>query len=361
MTPIVHAGFEERIELGIITVPSGILVMTDMGYLGSWSGSASPSRVPDQITDPELRASIAAAQDYRLVGRDAEAAARVVDLQSLTYVYDIPRHGVPAIMARYEEAIKEHGFDARLEREPSRVPHRERARRAAAAGGADFIIDGVWSVAVGGIPTARPLPVVGHRRDYGEGVGPRWSEVKIEIEQDQISNNRARLGLMGVDWARIIAIDLEALGSWVHERSLDGLADVAYWGRDASAAHAAFGGNELEDRTTGWSNLPEAEALELAVRIEQWQRAPNHKLVVDYRPHSHHYQVTQQIGPGGEFGVGWIEVGGASVVAFHTSWGDGVYPVYRTGTSDRPSGLQIELGDEARRQRMHKLTRPGEP
>ena len=353
-----HAGFEELIELGVITVPSGILVMTDMGYLGSWSGSASPSRVPDQITDPELRASIAAAQDFRLVGRDAEPAARVVDLQSLTYLYDIPRHGVPTIVARYEEAIKKHGFDATLEPEPSRVPHRERARRAAAAGGGDFIIDGVSSVAVGGIPTTRPLQVLGRRHDYGEGVGPRWSDVTIEIGEDQTSNSRARLGLIGVDWARIIVIDVEALGYWVHERSLDGLADVAYWGRDASAARAAFGGDELEDRTTGWSNLPEAEALELAVRIEQWHRGPNRKLVVDYRPHSHDYQVMQQIRRGAEFGVGSIEVGRARAVAFHTSWGDGVYPVYRIGTSDRPSSLHLELGDEARRLRIQKLTRP---
>src|SRR5262249_37789847 len=243
-----------------------------MGYLGSWSGSAPPAHVPDQITDPGLRASVAAAQDFRLVGRDAERAARAVDLQSLTYAYDIPRHGVPTIVARYEDAIKKHGFDARLEPRASQFPHRERARRAAAVGGADFIIDGVWSVAVGGLPTDRPLKVIGRPHDYGEGVGPRWSEVSLEV--DGASKEINRVGLVGVDWARMILIDADALGSWVHERSLDGLADVAYWGRDAANARAAFGGKELEDRTLGWADLPESEAVEIAVRIERWRQEP---------------------------------------------------------------------------------------
>jgi len=219
----VGAGFDEPIELGVVTVPSGIVVVTDMGYPGSWSGSAPPSHVPDQITDPDLRASIAAAQDFRLVGRDAEAAAKEVGLQSLTYVYDIPRLGVATIAARYEEAIKRHGFDAKLEPESSRISHRERARRAAAAGGADFIIDGVWSVAVGGLPNSGPLKVLGRRHDYGEGVGPRWSDITIALAEDQTSISRARLGIVGVDWARMIAIDVDALGSWytsVHSTDL---------------------------------------------------------------------------------------------------------------------------------------------
>ena len=130
-----HQGDQDRVDLGEVTVPSGTLIVTDMGYLGTWSGSNPPAHVPEQITDPVLRESIAAAQDFRVVGPDAEAAARALNLQSLTFVYDIPRHGVPSVSARFESAIKEHGLDARLEPEASRVPHRERARRAAAPEG----------------------------------------------------------------------------------------------------------------------------------------------------------------------------------------------------------------------------------
>lgn len=349
-----NRGDHEPINLGEITLPSGTLVVTDMGYLGSWSGSAPPSHVPDQITDPELRANIAAAQDFRLVGPDAEFAARAVDLQSLTYVYDIPRHGVSTIVDRYKEAIDKHRLDAKFESEVQRVPHRERARRAAAAGGADFIIDGVWSVAVGDLPTDRPMKVTGRRRDYGEGVGPRWSDVTVEIGESQ-GPSETLIGQVGVDWARIILIDADALRSWVHDTSLDGLADVAYWGRDISHARAAFGGNDLEDRTIGWENLPEADAQDLAVRIEKWRHSPDRRLMVDYRPHSHHYQVMRQIRRGDEFGMGTIELGGALAVAFHTSWGDGIFPVFRDGSSQQMDAIRIQLGDEDRRQRTQAL------
>lgn len=251
-------GDQDRVDLGEVTVPSGTLIVTDMGYLGTWSGSNPPAHVPGQITDPVLRESIAAAQDFRVVGPDAEAAARALNLQSLTFVYDIPRHGVPSVSARFESAIKikEHGFDARLEPEASRVPHRERARRAAAAGGADFLIDGVWSVAIGNLPTDRPLKVTAVRQEYGEGVGPRWSDITTDVDSRPDTNSR--VGLVGVDWARMIVIDADALESWVHERSLDGLADVAFWGRDVERAREVFGGDDLEGRTVGWTNLPES-------------------------------------------------------------------------------------------------------
>lgn len=345
----------EPINLGEITLPSGTLVVTDMGYLASWSGQAPPSHVPDQITDPVLRANIAAAQDFRLVGPDAEAAARAVDLQSLTYVYDIPRHGVSTIVARFQEAIDKNRFDARFESEVQRVPHRERARRAAAAGGADFLIDGVWTVAVGDLPTAKPMKVMGRRLDYGEGVGPRWSDITLEIAESQGSGESTLIGQVGVDWARIILIDADALGSWIHDDSLDGLADVAYWGRDVAQARAAFGGNDLEDRTVGWESLPEADAQDLAVRIERWRQGPDRRLMVDYRPHSHHYQLMHQIRRGDEFGVGTIDVGGARAVAFHTSWGDGIFPVFRDGSAGNARAIRIQLGDEDRRRRTQKL------
>lgn len=77
--------------------------------------------------------------------------------------------------------------------------------------------------------------------------------------------------------------------------------------------------------------------------------------MVDFRPHSRHYQLMQQIRRGDEFGVGTIEVGGARTIAFHTSWGDGVFPVFRLGAADRPTGLRIQLGDQERARRTREV------
>ena len=346
---------DEEVELGYVTVPSGTLVITDMGYLGSWSGSRPPSSVPPEITDPDLRASVVAAQDFRVVGRDAESAARAIDLQSLTFLYDIPRHGVATMLARFKETVDRHGFDARLEAEHTRVSHRERARRAAAAGGADFTVDGVWSVAIGHLPEDRPLKVVGHKHDYGTGVGERWVDVTVVVAGGLEASARRRVGQIGVDWARIILIDADALGFWVHEDALDGRADVAYWGRDVDLARVSLGGDRLEDGTFGWKDQPAAEALVIATRAERWRSDSNRRLMVDYRPHSHHHEVMEQIRRGNEFGVGAIDIGGARAVAFHTSWGDGVFPVFREGTDRQVTAVRVVLGDDDRKQRTQAV------
>ncbi len=65
-----------------------MLVVADMGYLDMWSGGEEPQS--PHVDDPDLQAKMSAAKDLRIVGPDAEAAARVFDRQSLTYLYDIP-------------------------------------------------------------------------------------------------------------------------------------------------------------------------------------------------------------------------------------------------------------------------------
>ena len=59
------------------------------------------------------------------------------------------------------------------------------------------------------------------------------------------------------------------------------------------------------------------------------------KLMVDFRPHSHHWQVMRQV-RASETGSGTVEVGGARILFAQTSWGDGFFPVYadRDATGD---------------------------
>ncbi len=115
---------------------------------------------------------------------DAQAAARTLGLQSFAWLYDVPAHGLGEIGRRFQAVADEHGLAAELVEEPVRVPHRVRAQRVADHGGGDFIVDGVWTVAVpvaaqGALPVTRDRaglrrcrgPAVGDRRDPDPG-GP---------------------------------------------------------------------------------------------------------------------------------------------------------------------------------------------
>jgi len=51
-----------------------------------------------------------------------------------------------------------------------------------------------------------------------------------------------------------------------------GLADLAYWGRHADAAHAVFGGEVLASpgRPRGWLDLPAGQARALGAALAAW-------------------------------------------------------------------------------------------
>ena len=84
-----------------------------------------------------------------------------------------------------------------------------------------------------------------------------------------------------------------------------------------------------------------ADAAELAIKVDEWRERNKRGLAVDLRPHSHHYYVMRQVRPSDtESGV--IEVGGADVMGFMTTWGDGVFDVeLDTDAGGRPVTLRI--------------------
>ncbi|MFE5192038.1 hypothetical protein [Streptomyces sp. NPDC056628] len=70
--------------------------------------------------------------------------------------------------------------------------------------------------------------------------------------------------------------DALALDSWTGEGhpSTDGLADVAYWGGHAQAAHRQFGGDLIPQHGThvrGWLDLPLQDANKLGDALNDWQ------------------------------------------------------------------------------------------
>ena len=306
--------------LGTVTTPSGALVIGDMGAFELWSGDRPPV-APDWLVQESPMWATAA--DWVFVGPDAGRAAERYGRQALTYLYEIPgEFDVPAHVA---QVLGEQNLDFTVEREATRIPHRVRAERAAAAGGAEFIVYGMPFVAVGGLPADGEFRVYAPPHPSEPG---RLESIQLVVDANGKPSGWRTVGFVGVDWGRLAFIDADALGKWVHNESLDGLADLAYWGRDADAVREAFGGEPLPEGPTafGWMNRPIPEVEEKANAVAAWKREHEAKFAMDFRPHSHHYQVMEQVRRT-QPGSGGVSVGGAKMLGFMTSWGDGAFDV----------------------------------
>jgi hypothetical protein len=326
--------------LGEITCPSGHLVVADGGYLGAWSGERSPAEIDPVllgVDDPKLIREITGSADFDLVGPDAEAAAAAYGRQAGVALYDIPGSHVDDLPRQFAEFCREQGFDARAEPCPDRVPHRERVRR---RGDGEFVVFGVPVVAVGGVPADRPLAV------EATEVGTSLRDISVRAGDEPVSRSEL-LGHVGVDWARLAFADADALGSWKHLKPVDGLADVAFWGRDAQEAAVAHDAGELsEDGVYGWADLGLEEAISCYETVETWQVANDRRLKLDFRPHSHHWQVMRDV-RSSPLEAGVIEVGGAQILFAMTRWGDGFYPTYADYAGDRLVAVRTVLDGSA--------------
>lgn len=137
-----------------------------------------------------------------------------------------------------------------------------------------------------------------------------------------------KIGWVGVDYARLLIADVDALGSWKHDECLDGLADFVFWGADTDQVARALDAPRLESDGFGWCDVPEAVAQERGLLVEEHRDNRALKVATDYRPHSHHWRV---MGPTRKSSSesGMTEIDGLTVCNFMTTWGDGVFDVYR--------------------------------
>ncbi len=347
-----------HIRLGDLTCPSGDLVVIDGGYLGLWSGDSSPAGVDLDllgVEDATTAADIRDAVDFEIAGPDAQAAAaflaRVLPDQSL---YDVPASATAAFAEAFAGICRDNGLDAAL-RATDRVPHRERARRAAApvagvSAGA-FQAFGIPAVALGGLPTDRPRWVLATAESDDELTDGWWSAISLVLSEASVASSTV-VGTVGVDWARLAFADAQALGAWQHDSPIDGLADVAFWGRSQEEAALANDAPLLttpgDAGTYGWSDLPVATAVTKAQAVLSWvEEQPDRKLMVDFRPHSDHWRVMREV-RSSRTNSGTVEVGGARILFTMTGRGDGFFPVY----ADRDAAgalvaLRVVLAEQA--------------
>ncbi|MGW6013550.1 hypothetical protein [Streptomyces sp. NPDC055210] len=324
--------------LGEITCPSGQLVIVDGGHLGMWSGEGSPALVDPGafgVQEPAVAADVGAATDFLITGPDADTAAHSFGRQPGRTLHDIPASGAAHLVELFGAHCREQGLDAALEARAERVPHRERVRRCAERGGGSFLMNGVPVVALGGLPGDRPLPVLATDSGIVIPVDPSPAVAAVKSLE---------LGEIRVDWARLFFGDADALSAWRHDDPVDGLADLAFWGAAEADAADEFAAPDLggpgEKGVKGWTGLPVPDAMRLATALFDWKDAdPRRRLMVDFRPHSHHWQIMRAV-RASPLDSGTVQVGGAQMLCAMTGQGDGWFPV----TADlSPTGHLVSI------------------
>ncbi len=193
------------------------------------------------------------------------------------------------------------------------------------------------------VPADRALTVTGTRVARGR-FAECWEHVSIDLGHGDIYNTR-KLGEAGVDFARLVCMDHAALDHWQHDDSLDGLADVVFWGRDEVLLANALRAPRTKEGY-GWIDLSVADA-EAKVFEAEILKADNQWLLnVDFRPHSHHFQAlaAARANPSG---AGTLALADTQMLLFFTSWGDGVFPIYLDlDHEDKPVRIRIQLATE---------------
>lgn len=341
--------------LGQVTVPSGLLLVVDTGLLKFWRHDGPPVMLEGQLPD-DVVAAANAAVDFRIVGPDAERAGKAFGRQwNPRFVFDIPPMGVDDTQKSFAACVRKDRLNAKLEKTKQRISHRQRVDEALAYGGAAGVVQfhGLCAIAAQA-PADRALTVLGQRMPKGPDES-RWRSVWLECLPRGKSSRSELVGHVAVDEARLMFADVDALGHWQHEEPIDGKADFVFWGRDAHKAAKTQKAEDLGDDAFGWVDLPVLEIVKRGTAVEELRDQRDYQFATDFRPHSHHYQVMEQV-RATPTESGTIEVGGARVCTFMTTWGDGYYPVYRdVDAQGRLVRVRIDLGNDEIVERQRQL------
>jgi len=335
-------------ELGVVTTRSGILTVIDTGYLSLWSHDHAPMLPPGSLSSEEQTERANSFVDLHIVGADAERAGTLLDMSwHPSYVYDQPPDH-PELQNKLDELVRTHKLDARFEMISPRIPHRRRVDLALehGKGAGEFQFHGIWAVVLSGVPQLQPLRILGQRST--EPYADRWKQVFVECRPRGQIVRSERVGLVGVDYARLLVADVDALGMWQHEESRDGKADYVFWGRDAERAASATNAPRLPTGEFGWLDLPEDSAQEHGCAVQEYRDQQSLKFAVDYRPHSDHWRVMSLTRKSSTESAS-VELAGVTICNFMTTWGDGLFEVHRDlGESGELLRIRIEMEQEPR-------------
>jgi hypothetical protein len=151
---------------------------------------------------------------------------------------------------------------------------------------------------------------------------------------DGAARDPVLLGDLPVDRCGMVLGDASALDAFagIDGDTTDGLADVAYWGRHADAAHTVFGGEILASpgRPYGWLDLPAGEARARGAALAAWadEHVSGHGLMVSVDEHTDYHRLDRTTW-GQPLGAAVIDVGGCQVLGIR--WDEGAHSMLHRG------------------------------
>jgi hypothetical protein len=308
------------VTLGEVRLPSGNLLVLDMGLLDGWSHQKT------HAFDPDLGMSGQRFVDLVVAGPDAAKGTPLLhgdgEEEPTIGLYDVPARAVLPAQRTFEERAAASGVNAKLEIAAERVPHGERVRQVLAQGTFGDVPFSIGNaIALAGLPKGKTIRVAAE-----PGViDGTWASVSLVLS-NALPTEREQIGNVVVERARILLTDPDALAEWKHEEAIDGKADVVFWGLHAQRLAHELGADSLPDGNFGWLDLPLAripkDRLERLVAAEE-----EGGLRAELRPHSHHHAVLKEARLPPKH-AGMLDLAGGKMLAFLTH-GDGVFPVYR--------------------------------
>jgi hypothetical protein len=345
----------EKQLLGHVKVASGRVLLIDMGLLNLWCHDRPPS-IPEGALSDELRAASLTSRDFVIEGPDAAKTAKALERQSHSeYLYDIPAESVDDLKSAFHKTIAQNHFKSTLRMIDQRIPHLLRIEQtlADATSGALFF-SGISAIVAKNIPSDTTLNVYGIKCDDPQYFD-RWQQVFLQVREDAPVFETRLAGKVTVDQARLMFVDPDALAHWQHETPIDGKADFVFWGKDARDAATTFNAGHLPDDGYGWMNQPVQQVIEMGLAVQEYRKNANLKFAIDFRPHSHHYELMKQIRTS-ETESGTMHLGSTDTCAFMTTWGDGFFSVYED-IDQRGSLLRIrvQLEDPENIQRLQSM------
>lgn len=311
--------------LGTVSCGSGILLLVDASMLGLWQHDREPQL--DERYGPDVQEHANEAVDLELVGPDAALAGARLEAQwHPTRLYDVALAARQALEQELQELCAARGWSAELRVCTPRVPHRRRVDHALEQGGGagEVWFHGAMAVAVHCGPSAS-IELFGVRQ-LGELPGALWARLELRLRPGK-AERRREVGLIAVNEGQLCLADVEALAGWEHDVSLDGLADLIFWGPRARAVALDLGAPLLDDEGHfGWLDLPLEQALAQGVALDEAAGEDLSSLVIDYRPHSHHYRLLRHVWAS-ELECGVLELAGERLACVLASHEEQVYTV----------------------------------